>query len=299
VIEELPEEIIEWEEDEEPEAEVETFHNEGEADREEPEVTTRRAPAPGGAFGDPHIRTWAGEHYEYHGACDLVLLQNPGYNNGMGMDIHIRNVPLKRWSYIDTAVLNIGGETLEVKGGAKTNEFWVNGVQGNSALESGQLPETIAGFPIKFDWLTGGRRRFVVDLNDGQQVIFKTFKMFVRVNIRAKTADDFNSSVGLMGTYPEGKKVARDHSTLMEDYNLFGQEWQVLPSEPMLFHSADGVQAPQQCKMPIMSTQRKLAESSITLEDAEIACAHVSEDDRDECIFDVLATEDKDMAGAY
>ena len=53
----------------------------------------------------------------------------------------------------------------------------MNGVAGNADLESGMLPETIAGYPIKFDWLTGGRRRFVVDLGDGEEVIFKTFKV--------------------------------------------------------------------------------------------------------------------------
>jgi len=252
-----------------------------------------------GAFGDPHVRTWSGEHYEYHGACDLVLVHNPEFGSGLGMDIHIRNKRVKYWSYIETAVLRIGGETLEVKGGENTNEFWVNGVLGNAASESGMLPETIAGFPIKFDWLSQGRRRFVVDLGNGEQVIFKTFKYFIRVNILAKQEDNFKSSAGLMGTYPEGKKVARDLVTVLEDYNVFGQEWQVLPGEAMLFHNVEGAQSPSKCELPIMSTQRRLAESTISLEDAEIACSRVSKDDRDACIFDVLATEDKDMAGAY
>lgn len=273
------------------------IEKEEEEEEEEPPITAKSGS--GGAFGDPHVRTWSGEHYSYHGACDLVLMQNPDFANGLGMDIHIRNKRVKRWSYIDTAAIRIGSDILEVKGGKTTNEFWVNGVQGNPQLENGVLEQTVAGYKVKFDWLTQGRRRFVIDLGNGEEVIFKTFKYFVRVNLKAKQEDNFKSSVGLMGTYPEGKKVARDHSSVIEDYDQFGQEWQVAPGEPMLFHNVEGAQAPAQCEMPIMSTQRRLAESSISLEDAEIACAHVNLEDRDECIFDVLATEDKDMAGAY
>jgi hypothetical protein len=268
-----------------------------EPEKPEPPVEVRKAP--GGAFGDPHIRTFAGEHYSYHGACDLVLIKNPEFADGLGMDIHIRNAPIKQWSYIESAVINIGGETLEVRGGETTNEFYVNGVLGNPSSTDGMLPETIAGFPIKFEWLTKGRRQFTIDLGDGEQIIFKTFKYFLRVNAKIVDGKRFESSVGLMGTYPLGNKVARDGSTEITDYDQFGQEWQVLPEEPMLFHNMEGPQAPQQCALPVTTTQRRLAESSITLEDAEIACAHVNLDDRDECIFDVLATEDKDMAGAY
>lgn len=260
---------------------------------------TLAAPASSGAFGDPHVRTFSGEHYSFHGACDLVLVHNPGFADNLGMDIHIRNAPIKQWSYIDAAVLKIGHETLEVRGGENTNEYYVNGVLGNAAVENGELPETIAGYPVKFQWLSGGRRSFTVDLGNGETVVMKTFKWFIRVNIKVKNPDNFKTAVGLMGTYPEGKKVARDGVTEITDYDQFGQEWQVQASEGMMFHAADGPQAPQQCVMPVTTTQRRLAESSVTLEDAEIACAHVDPEDRDECIFDVLATEDKDMAGAY
>ena len=38
----------------------------------------------------PAVKTWTGESYDFHGACDLVLLSNPSYGNGQEMDIHIR-----------------------------------------------------------------------------------------------------------------------------------------------------------------------------------------------------------------
>jgi len=267
---------------------------------EEPVPTTSGA----GAYGDPHILTWSKEHYEYHGACDLVLVQNPDFADGLGLHLHMRSKRVKWWSYIESAVLTIGSDTLEVKGGQNSNEYWINGVLGNANLPEGpaqELSETIGGFPVKFKWLTHGRRRFVVDLGNGEEVLFKTFKYFVRASIKVVDGERFKSSAGLMGTFPEGKKVARDGKTVMDNINDFGQEWQVLPSEPMVFHIADGPQAPMQCVLPpAMSVERRLAETSITMEEAEIACSKVSDkEERDECIFDVLATEDKDMAGAY
>ena len=60
------------------------------------------APAPAtpaavsGTKGDPHFVTFAGEQYDFHGGCDLVLLSNPGFSNGLGMDIHVRTV-IKTW----------------------------------------------------------------------------------------------------------------------------------------------------------------------------------------------------------
>ena len=52
----------------------------------------------------------------------------------------------------------------------------------------------------------------------------------------------------------------------------------------------------------ITTRRRRLreVENSITLEEAEIASARVMDVvDRDACIFDVMATNDKDLAGAY
>merc|ERR1712232_1440220 len=58
-----------------------------------------------GAKGDPHFKLWDGKAYDFHGICDLVLLHNPEFNNGLGMDIHIRTKKMKHWSYIKTAVI--------------------------------------------------------------------------------------------------------------------------------------------------------------------------------------------------
>eukprot|EP00980_Cylindrotheca_fusiformis_P008662 scaffold1848_cov111-Cylindrotheca_fusiformis.AAC.3 len=43
-----------------------------------------------GSKGDPHFITWKGEHFEYHGQCDMVLTQDSEFANGLGLDVHIR-----------------------------------------------------------------------------------------------------------------------------------------------------------------------------------------------------------------
>ena len=72
----------------------------------------------------------------------------------------------------------------------------------------------------------------------------------------------------------------------------------------MLFHSVVDPQHPTKCLMPedgslASKRRRRLGESLISKDDAAMACAGADEDDRDACIFDVLATNDKDMAGGY
>jgi hypothetical protein len=38
--------------------------------------------------------------------------------------------------------------------------------------------------------------------------------------------EDFGNSLGLMGTFGEGVMLARDNSTVIDDPNEFGMEWQ-------------------------------------------------------------------------
>ena len=224
------------------------------------------------------------------------------------MDIHIRTKIDTWWSYIETAVLRIGKDRFEVQGGDGL-KYWFNDNPGRpNPSEKRALGRKMAGqYKIRFHQLNDRQHQFKVELNNGDKVVFKTFKEFVRVNVETKNAysKDFASSVGLMGTYPSGLHMSRDNSTVVEDVNEFGNLWQVQPAkEGMLFHTVDGPQHPQhQCTMPTVTEssrkQRRLGEALITQEDAELACARVNPSDRDACVFDVLATNDKDMAGSY
>ena len=82
-----------------------------------------------------------------------------------------------------------------------------------------------------------------------------------------------------------------------------GREWQVLPSEPMLFREMEEPQFPKECvepEDPQGERRRRLDEMTVAEEDAEAACAHLQNEwDRKDCVYDIIATQDLGMVGAY
>jgi len=246
-------------------------------------------------------KNWDGEQYDFHGVCDLVLVHNPEFRNGLGMDIHMRTKKtLKYFSYINSAVLRIGDSTFEVMAKAKENHYWVDGVAGEKVSGDKLLPATISGFPIHFRQLSPRELEYTVIMGE-EKIVFSTWNEMVRIDIVNPSMENFVSSVGLMGTFTDSLKMARDNSTIMEDLNDFGQEWQVLASEAKLFHNVDGPQSPSPCDIPSATDLRRhLAKSEVSREAAEAACAGVKNlEEFDLCVFDVIATSDVHIAGAY
>jgi len=270
-----------------------------------PEVESRTLttpPAPptppillgGGAYGDPHIKTWDGELFDFHGVCDLVLVSNPEFDNGVGLDIHIRTKKTRQWSYVDSAAVRIGDNILEVRGGKKS-ALWINGIQGN--VKTDEL--TISDYSIEHQHINEKSEKFVIDLGDDERIIFKTWNSFVSTKIENPQQNNFVGSVGLMGSFPAGLKIGRENS-IIDDINTFGQEWQVLSTEKNLFHDIEGPQHPQHCEIPSSAEmRRRLASSLMTVEEAEKACIGADSEDKELCIFDVMATNDLSSAGAY
>jgi len=237
---------------------------------------------------------WTGEQFDFHGICDLVLVSNPEFGNEAGLDVHIRSKKMRQWSYVDSAAVRIGTDILEVRGG-ETSHFWINGIQGNG--NTGKM--VISDYPIQYYPISKKSEKFVVDLGDGEGIVFKTWNSFVSVKVENPKMDKFVGSVGLMGSFPEGRKIGRENR-IIEDINIFGQEWQVLSSEQNLFHDIEGPQHPQHCEIPSSKEmRRRLAESLVTVEEAEKACTGVGVEDKELCIFDVMATNDQSSAGAY
>jgi len=279
----------------------------------------------GGAQGDPHVRTWNGRYFDFQGACDLALVQNPFFANALGMHIHIRTKIESWWSYIETVAVRIGENTLEVMGGTESISYWINGER----MELANGRTALGDFAVEFDRISADKGRAAIDLGDGDAIIMTTYKHFVRVHLKAKNAAHFEGSAGLMGTYPDGKLMARNMTTIFQDTDDFSQEWQILPKEPMLFHSSpfpdestgemvwnkirnlvgteDENVHRMQCAMPLktrtgedrVSTRRRLGESSVTKDDATLACANAPEHEKRNCVFDVLATNDLGIAGTY
>jgi hypothetical protein len=43
-----------------------------------------------GAWGDTHFKTWLGSSFDFHGECDLILIDAPSLEGGRGLKIHVR-----------------------------------------------------------------------------------------------------------------------------------------------------------------------------------------------------------------
>eukprot|EP00980_Cylindrotheca_fusiformis_P011252 scaffold2587_cov101-Cylindrotheca_fusiformis.AAC.1 len=263
-----------------------------------------------GSNGDPHFRTWNGGHFEYHGQCDMILVQ-------------IRTKLVKFWSFIQNAAIRIGDDVLEIQGSPDlsvnkgNNHYWIN------SIYQGQVT-TLGGFPVKANYAGkdknkrwffskhgGGNkisRSFEIDLSSkypGQKIVIGSYKEFVRVDFHNADVDAFGHSVGMLGEFASGKTLARDGVTELNDYTKLGHEWQVIPEEDgMLFHNVSYPQYPEKCIDPesraMKRRHRRLGESFITDEQAEAACAPIEDAlDRKDCIYDVLVTQDLTMVGAY
>jgi hypothetical protein len=251
--------------------------------------------SPAGCNGDPHFKTWRGHHFDFHGECDLVLLHSSAFESGLGLDVHIRTKIRRDMSYISSAALRIGSDILEVE---SQGVYYLNGVAGAA------LPDEFAGFAFLHTQPTDKQHVFEVHLGGREYIKLKTYKDFVSVLIEQGQNKHFSDSVGLMGDFRYGIKMSRSGKSAIADANAFGQEWQVLDTEPMLFQTARLPQHPQKCTLPATEAtgmlRRRLSESSAELLAAEKACARWGEG-KDDCVYDVLTTGDLEMAvaGAY
>jgi len=267
-----------------------------------PTAPTPTAPTPGGK-GDPHFKTWKNEHFEYHGQCDMILLKDDNFANGLGIEVQIRTKLVRHWSYIKNAAIRIGTEILELEGSADPSKgfrFWYN-------FEKGTELNDFAGFPVTFKSRSYSNYKsgLEIDLDSmypGVKIVLATWKEFVRVDFKNPTEASFGNSVGLLGDFYTGKTLARD-GTVLDDFNTYGNDWQVLPTENMLFHIVEDPQFPKKCiepEDPQGERRRRLDESSVTEEKAEAACASIADElDRKDCVYDIVATQDLEMVGAY
>jgi hypothetical protein len=259
-----------------------------------------------GCDGDPHYKTWTNEHFEYHGQCDLVLAKDADFADGLGLDVHIRTGLVRYWSYIKSAVIRIGNDILEIEGSAtefdSETHYWLN------YDYQGELTE-FAGFPVKKFSQQGTavtKNRIEIDLSSkypGQKIVLSTYKEFVKVQFENSSSESYGNTVGMLGDYKTGKTLGRDGVTEIHDFTDYGHEWQVLPGDGKLFREAARPQFPEPCidpEDPRGQRKRRLAESSVSIEDAEAACASLKDEmDRKDCVYDIIATQDMDMVGAY
>lgn len=251
-----------------------------------------------GIMGDPHIKKWNGEWYDWHGECDTVFLRAPDFYNGLGLELHTRTKIQYGFSYIESAALRLGADILEV---SSHGEYFLNDV------ESAKLPALMAGqFQVNHTLDNGGhdtkRQTFHIDLGHTTTIELKTHKQIVSFKMIHGNSPEvekwFGSSSGLMGSFHESKTLARNGVTVLEDPNVFAQEWQVLDSDPKLFQNSHREpQFPELCRLPnkIASKRRKLLGGGVSRDEAAKACAHWKDTERENCIADVIATNDLDF----
>jgi len=254
--------------------------------------------------GDPHFKTWKNEHFEFHGQCDVVFtrVKNFAKRAGIDLDIHIRTKMVRYWSYIKSAAIRIGDDILEVEGsvakedGLEKRHYWLNYEYRSPLTEIGGYPVTISP----------RNNLYTINLGKdfpGQKIEIKTFKEFVSVKIVGGSFESFGTSVGIIGDFKTGKTLGRDGKTVLNDFDDLGLEWQVLPADGKMFHEMTSPQFPELCLLPEDprgDRARRLAESEITMEEAEAACASLKDPlDKKDCVYDILATQDLDMVGAF
>eukprot|EP00980_Cylindrotheca_fusiformis_P014226 scaffold3748_cov126-Cylindrotheca_fusiformis.AAC.1 len=267
-------------------------------------TATPTEPIKSGSQGDPHFKTWKNEHFEYHGQCDLLLTKDPNFADGLGLDVQIRTKLVRFWSYIKTAAIRIGDDIFEVQGsgdGSGKIEYWYN-------LEHNAEISSVGGFPVTFKKLDANRRKTIVLLDlgskyPGHQIEISTWNEFVKVNFLNGSDAAFGNTVGMLGDFKTGKTLARDGVTEIHDFWALGKEWQIRPTDDMLFRHVEQPQFPKQCvepEDPQGERRRRLGEASVSEEDAEKACSVIEDPlDRKDCIYDVLATQNIGMTGAY
>lgn len=234
----------------------------------------------------------------------MVLAKDEQFADGLGLDIQLRTKLVRYWSYIRSAAIRIGHDIIELEGSSDPKDrsirYWYN-----MQFKSDEA-KTMSGFPMYIRRLCPTSTKIEIDLSSkypGVKISMSTFKEFVKVEVIGATEEAFGNSVGLLGDYKTGKTLARDGETYMHDFHEYGKEWQVSPMEDMLFHCTEGPQFPSKClepEDPRGQRRRRLNESNITVEQAESACDQIKDPlDKKDCIYDILATQDLDMAGAF
>ena len=222
----------------------------------------------------------------------------PDFDAGAGITIHVRTTARYDYSYIESAAIKIGEDVFQV---SSYGQHILNGVS------KPDMPAVISDYPVTYSVPRENQHKFVIDLGHKRQIIAKVFKDMVTVTFAGMTRGDdaeFLSTVGLLGHWKNGIRLARDGVTVFGDPNEYGQEWQVRNTEPQLFMTARQPQYPNKCDMPDLvdrQVKRRRLGEAISAEDARVACAHVNKKLQDMCIFDVLATNDLTVArsGVY
>ena len=257
----------------------------------------------GGGGGDPHFKRWNRERSTFHGECDMVMASSKQFHNGAGFDMHVRTtIRHDLYSYFKSAAIRIGTHILEV-----TKEYVL--LDGKTyqhqdlplTFGDDEYQYTIDNAEIEAHKDPTNRHYYKLDLHDNSYIKFEWYRHLLNMEIEGDERD-FGDSVGMLGEYKTGDMFGR-HGQPMDDFNEYGFEWQVDPSQdPILFEEARSPQLPyEKCRMPshTFSTHRRLRADKALMEAAEQACASKEGGEVLLCVQDVLMTGDVEMANTW
>ena len=226
-----------------------------------------------------------------------MLASFPNFADQLGLAIDIRTATRYDYSFIETAAIKIGEDILEV---SSYGQYMLN------SISQAEFPMMLGGFPVEYTQPRKQQHLFTIDLGDEKSIVVKVYKDLVYVNLNVHSGDNagVKNGVGLLGTWMEGTRLARDGVTVVDNDNAFGQEWQVRDTDAQLFTATRAPQWPTKCEMPNPAERasRRLGETVVTSEEAAAACANIKDPHHhDMCVFDVIATSDLSVAqgGAY
>ncbi|CAB9531477.1 expressed unknown protein [Seminavis robusta] len=242
--------------------------------------------------GDPHFQTWNGKWYDYMGACDLILLDAPQFEDGFPLLVVIRTTTRYDYSYVESAAIKIGDDILEV---ASFGEHFLNGVDGVDMVHEDMF---LGPFPVHYKQVDIRTHTFDISLGGGEKITLKSYKDLVSVKLDKADAQRFLGSQGMLGDFKTGQTMSRDGISIVTDPDLLATEWQVHPEDDgMVFQTARAPQYPQSCQLPRQSKttkRRRLGELIVSEDDARNACAGAN--NMDGCVHDVMATGDLELA---
>jgi hypothetical protein len=229
--------------------------------------------------------------FDFHGACDLVLVHSDHVNGEDELDLHVRTTIQGHWSSVTSAALRVGEVILQMD----LDKFFVNGVEFNDDA----LPMKTSQFSISEAFVQDEWRVYVAELNDKSRITFKVLKEFMTVAVSG-SVHDFEHSVGLLGDFHFGKPYDRKGNRVY-DFHEYGLEWQVLEEEPKLFMDAREPQLPHaQCQFPDTprpSRRLKSTQDPALFEKAQAVCA--DKEHYDACLDDVMYTGELALAHAW
>jgi hypothetical protein len=238
-------------------------------------------------------------------------MQTDNFGNGLGLRIHIRTKIEQSWSYVKLAAIKIGNDVLEVQGQGEVWDTSAAAVHYINGELNAELPFKLSGkYPVirvQETHCSTDESKCVeaiiykIDLFEGGSIQVTLKWGVLRLGVTVGGSNDFDGTVGLIGHLSEPGFWARDSISKFTEVNInqFGQEWQVQESEPMIFNERRIPQHPEQCRLPVVSTKRRLKKDPALHQMALDACAGVEESSKAFCLLDVTASGRVEAASIY